>query len=191
MANDWYALHSKPHREDALWHHLQAEGYEVFYPCLRVNPVNRRSRKVRSYFPGYLFVRVDMTSVGVSTFRWMPCAIGLVCFGGLPAPVPNVLIEAVSLNVERINLAGGEIFCRFRPGDRVRVEEGPFAGYEAIFDARLNGKERVRVLMQLLNRQTIPVEMRITQLKRCDGEPASRILKDHAGFQREGHRIRA
>jgi transcription elongation factor/antiterminator RfaH len=162
----WYVLHSKPHHEEALWQHAQAQGYEVFYPRLQVDPVNPRARKVRPYFPRYLFVRTDVSQVSVSAFQWMPGAIGLVCFGGVPAPVPNILIEAIRFNVERINRAGGEVYCRFKPGVRVRVEDGPFAGYEAIFDTRLSGKERVRVLLQLLNERVIPVELRITQIKR-------------------------
>jgi transcription antitermination factor NusG len=39
------------------------------------------------------------------------------------------------------------------PGDRVRIVEGAFEGYEAIFDATLPGKERVQVLLSYLSEQ--------------------------------------
>ena len=163
---NWYVLHSKPHMEESVWRQVQAQGFEVFYPRLRVNPVNPRARKVKPYFSRYLFVQADLDVVGLSTFQWMPGAIGLVCFGGVPPPVPNILVEAIRQNVDIINTTGGEAWSHFKIGDSISVLEGPFAGYEGVFDARLNGRERVRVLLRLLNDRVLSVEMRVTQLKR-------------------------
>ena len=80
MPEHWYALRSKPRKEDVLWKQLQAVGFEVFYPQLRVHPINPRSRKLIPYFPGYLFIHVDIDLVGLSTFQWMPHTTGLVSF---------------------------------------------------------------------------------------------------------------
>jgi hypothetical protein len=44
--------------------------------------------------------------------------------------------------------------------------ERPFSSYEAIFDVRLSGDERVRVLLKLLNRQQIPLELPGRQIQR-------------------------
>ncbi|MDW8071465.1 MAG: transcription termination/antitermination NusG family protein [Anaerolineae bacterium] len=165
-ALSWYVLHSKPHMEEALWRQVQARGFEAYYPHLRVRPVNPRARTVRPYFPRYLFVRANLEEVGLSVFQWMPGAIGLVCFGGVPAPVPSILIEAIRLRVDAINATGGDPSLHFKPGDRVRVVERPFAGYEGIFDVRLSGRERARILLQLLNDRVLPLEVRLSQLKR-------------------------
>ena len=87
MAESWYALRSKPRKEEVLWRQLLAREIEVFFPRIRVHPVNPRSRKLRPYFPGYMFVQVDIEAVGASKFNWMPFAIGLVSFDGEPAVV--------------------------------------------------------------------------------------------------------
>jgi len=167
MALHWYALRSKPRKEDIVWRQLHTQGYEVYYPRLRVRPVNPRSRKVRPYFPGYMFVQVDIEQVGLSTFQWMPHALGLVCFGDEPAVVPENLVHAIQRRVEQIAAAGGELFEGLNPGDKVLISEGPFAGYEAIFDARLSGSERVRVLLQLLNSQRqVPMELDSVHIQR-------------------------
>ncbi len=92
MAFHWYALRSKPRKEDIVWRQCREQGYEVFYPRLRVQPVNPRARKVKAYFPGYLFTHVDLDTIGLSAFQWMPHAIGLVTFGGEPSTVPDNLI---------------------------------------------------------------------------------------------------
>jgi transcriptional antiterminator RfaH len=166
MSAYWYALQSHPHKETVLASHLQDSGFEVFYPRLRVNPVNPRARKVRPYFPGYLFVHVDLETAGLSTFQWMPHARGLVSFGGEPAIVPDSLIHAIRRRVQEINLAGGENLDGLQPGDEVIIEHGPFSGYEAIFDHKLPGSERVRVLLKMLSRQQVPLELNAGSIRK-------------------------
>lgn len=166
MPNYWYALHSHPHKEDALYHQAQNQGIDVFYPCIKVTPVNPRSRKIRPYFPGYLFVRADLEGTGLSLFQWMPNSSGLVSFGGEPAVVPEALIQAIQHRLAEIKTAGGELFDGLKPGDPVLIHDGPFAGYEAIFDMRLAGSERVRVLLKMLSDRTVPLELRAGQIQR-------------------------
>jgi transcription antitermination factor NusG len=167
MPMNWYALRSKSRKEDAVLRQLQSLGVEHFFPCLRVHPVNPRSRKIVPYFPGYLFVQADIDQVGVSTFQWMPHAIGLVSFGGEPAVVPDNLIVAIRKRVDEINAAGGEIFDGLKPGETVWISSGPFEGYEAIFDARVPGSERVRVLLEFLgNKRKVPVVLDASQIVR-------------------------
>jgi len=165
MASHWYALRSKPRKEEVLWRQLRAQDFDVFFPRIRVQPVNPRSRKLRPYFPGYMFVQVDLDEVGLSTFTWMPHSIGLVSFDGQPATVPENLIQAINKRVEEIAAAGGEFFDGLKPGDPVKINSGPFAGYEAIFDARLPGSERVRVLIQMLSDRRIPLELQVGQVE--------------------------
>ena len=166
MAESWYALRSKPRKEEVLWQQLLARDIEVFFPRIRVHPVNPRSRKLRPYFPGYMFVQVDIEQVGLSKFNWMPFAIGLVSFDSEPATVPESLISEVRKRVEEIAIAGGEFYDGLQTGDPVRISTGPFAGYEAIFDMRLPGTERVRVLIQMLTDRNIPVELKAGQVQR-------------------------
>jgi transcriptional antiterminator RfaH len=126
---------------------------------------------MKPYFPGYMFVNVDIEQVGLSAFQWMPHALGLVCFGDEPAIVPENLVYAIKRRVEEIGAAGGELFDGLHKGDAVVISDGPFAGYEAIFDARVPGSERVRVLLQLLNSQRqVPLELTAGQIKQKKGK---------------------
>jgi transcription antitermination factor NusG len=165
MADSWYALQSKSNKEEALYEQLLSQGFEVFYPRIRVTPVNPRARKIRPYFPGYMFVRADLVAVGLSTFQWMPFSRGMVVFDQDPAPVPDPLINAIRRKVEHVNLIGGEVFAGLDKGDEVLIHDGPFAGYEAIFDLRLPGSERVRVLIKLLSQRQVPVELHVGQIR--------------------------
>jgi len=146
---------------------MLSHGFETYYPRLRVQPVNPRSRKMKPYFPGYMFVRVDLEETGLNVFRWMPHSVGLVSFDNIPAVVPDHLINTLRKRVSEINEAGGELFDGLERGDRVRIAEGPFKGYEAIFDERLPGKERVRVLLELLgNERAVMLELDAGQIKK-------------------------
>jgi transcriptional antiterminator RfaH len=166
MAGYWFALRCKARKEDVVWRQVISHGFESYYPRLRVHPVNPRSRKIRPYFPGYLFVYADLDDVGLSVFKWMPHTFGLVSFGGETAIVPENLIHSIRKRVDEINDAGGEILDNLHKGDVVRISDGPFKGYEAIFDARLAGNERVRVLLELLgNQRRVPVEMNTSQIQ--------------------------
>jgi transcription elongation factor/antiterminator RfaH len=167
MAEYWYALRTKSRKEDVVWKQIVDRDFDVFYPRLKVNPVNPRSRKVRPYFPGYLFVKLDLEKAGLTTFQWMPHTVGLVSFGGEPAAVPENLIHAIRERVEEIAAAGGIVFDGLKQGDTVLIDHGPFEGYEAIFDMRLPGTERVRVLLQLLsNQRQLPVEIDASKIRK-------------------------
>ncbi len=166
MGKYWYALHSHPHKEEMLWKQVEANNIEVFYPRIRVSPVNPRSRKIRPYFPGYLFVRADLDEVGLSVFNWMPYATGLISFGGEPSTVSDALISAIKQRILQIEESGGELFDGLQSGDTVVIEDGPFAGYEAIFNLRLPGSERVRVLLKMLSDRNVPLELRAGQIRK-------------------------
>ncbi len=166
MTAYWYALQSKPNKEDALFDQLENQGIDVFYPRIRVTPVNPRAKKLKAYFPGYMFIHADLEETGISTFQWMPFARGMVAFDQEPATVPETLINAIRKRVENVNAAGGEVFEGLQKGETVLIQEGPFAGYEAIFDLRLTGSERVRVLIKLLSQRQVPVELSAGQIRR-------------------------
>ncbi|MEZ4642777.1 MAG: transcription termination/antitermination NusG family protein [Chloroflexota bacterium] len=158
MSTHWYALRTKPHKEQFVTQQLQAREVVVYFPSLRVKPKNPRAARIRPYFPGYLFVQADLAAVGQNAFSWLPGVQGLVAFGGMAAAVPERLI--LELQQQLAQTTAAELAQRrFQPGDRVRIVSGPFAGYEAIFDMHLPGKERVQVLLSFLSHYPQPVQM--------------------------------
>jgi transcriptional antiterminator RfaH len=164
MTVQWYVLCSKPNKEMALWREVTARGFECYYPQLHVRPVNPRSRKIRSYFPGYLFLQTDMEQVGTSLFQWMPFSSGFIAFDGVPATVPDTMIQAIHRHVDKINAAGRDRLTGIQPGEVVTIRGGPFDGYEAIFDVHLPGSERVRVLLKLLQARHLRMELPSEQI---------------------------
>jgi len=155
----WYALRSKPHKEHALYQQASLGKYEVYYPRLRVTPVNPRSRHIIPYFQGYMFVHVDIEQVGRSVFRWMPFSIGLVTFGSEPAQVPDAFIYALRARLEEINREGPQLTQSFSKGEKVVIRRGPFEDYPALFDTHIPGGERAKVLIEFLSGQYVRLDV--------------------------------
>lgn len=174
MGSNWYVLRSKPNKEDFLAKQLESHEIEVFYPRLHVHPVNPRSRKVKPYFPGYLFVHLDLQQNQASNFERLPGAVNLVNFGGEIAQVPDTMIKAIKNKIEKANREGGESEQSFKAGDRVKISEGLFEGYEGILDVTLPGSERVKVLLKLLQNKNLKVELPLSYVSVIKTIPPSR-----------------
>jgi transcriptional antiterminator RfaH len=153
MAEAWYVIHTKPRKERPVSEYLISQDFEVYFPVLKVKPVNPRSSKIRPYFPRYIFVKTDIEEVGVSALQWVPNAVGLVTFGDDVATVPDEIVSKLKHCVQGIQGAGGLNLAGLKQGDSIKISHGPLAGYDAIFDMRLTASDRVQVLLEILGRQ--------------------------------------
>lgn len=85
---------------------------------------------------------------------------------GEPGAVQELVVRSIAARMRGIWGAGGESADRFRRGDRVVVREGPFEGYQALFDVRLPGTEQVRVLLRMVNDRFVPLETDVGLLEK-------------------------
>lgn len=161
----WYVIHSKPNKEELLYEQLCIRKVEAYYPYLKVRPTNPRARKIKPYFPGYLFVNANLDSIGTIILKWVPGAVGLVDFGGIPASVSDEQLQTIRHNVDLVNRSVDIQKAKIKPGHPVTIRSGPFAGFRAIFDSRLPGRDRVRVLLQMLQDRQVGVELSVGQIK--------------------------
>jgi len=166
MNLQWYVLSVKPHKERVVHDYLQSRDITVYFPRIRVKPINPRAAKIRPYFPGYIFVQLDLTDPAHYQLKWVPGSKGLVSFGEEPAAVSPQLIDQLQKKLEEIEAKGGLVLSSLKKGDRVRIISGPFAGYDAIFDATLSGKDRARVLLTFLSHQPQPVKLSVAEIEK-------------------------
>jgi transcriptional antiterminator RfaH len=148
----WYLVHSKPRQEVTAKENLERQGYHIYLPLLRTprRRMGRRVIRIEPMFPRYFFIHLN-----TATDNWAPIrsTIGvstLVRFGTTPTPVPDDLVETLR---ERDDASGVQDIPlhEFQPGQKVRIEEGPFMGYEGIFLAKTS-QERVMVLLDIVGR---------------------------------------
>jgi transcriptional antiterminator RfaH len=174
----WYALYTKPRSEAQVARTLAARGFSVFLPMLPARP----GEHARPLFPAYLFVRCDLTSVGISALQWIPGLLRILSFNGRPAVVPERAIEFIHAGLREIEAAGGLPNHPFKPGDEVVVEEGPLAGLRGVFQGPIGPAERVHILLRFLghaNRTEMPAHMLRAAPDRPAGKPWHRGTRGH------------
>ncbi len=146
----WFAVLTKPRSESVAQVHLQRQGFECLLP--KVQRAVRRGGAVRSriesLFPRYLFLRADPDETSLAAVRSTRGTVGLVRFGGIPAQVPDRVVERIRSRVRAddcVELATPDL----EPGARVQVRSGALCGWEAVFKS-YDGADRVRLLLELL-----------------------------------------
>jgi transcription antitermination factor NusG len=112
-----------------------------------------------------LFVQLDLETVSLSELQWIPGAVRIVCVGGEACPIPSELIMAIKHQVEKINTLGGKVDNYLKAGDPVIVLDGPLTGYQAIFDSRISGGQRVRILLKILQDRQVSVTLLSEQIR--------------------------
>jgi len=164
LVKSWYALFTKPRKEHQVADALAEKGIETYVPTICVR-TRRRGRVRRAFFPRYIFARIDFDTIGISVVRWTPGLSNIVNFDGRPAWVPDEIIERLKARLDDMNAVeeGQDSAPQFRPGDRVRILDGPFKDFDAVFDRHLSGSDRVRVLLDVLGRIT-KCELEASQL---------------------------
>ncbi len=164
----WYVARSKPRSEELLWRQFCLRNFESYYPCIKSSSTNPRARRWEPYFPGYIFVRVDLELTGKSTLEWMPGGVGLVMFGDEPAFISDDMVYEIKQYIENLKTTPAKSKFLLSQGDHVVINNGVFAGYEGIFDVQLSGADRARVLLSSLENQSIPVEMPMNFVQRIN-----------------------
>lgn len=156
-ARRWYAAHTKLGSEESAAVHLSRQGFEVFLP--RSLRTTRRARKIRTaaapFFPGYLFVRMDLEAQRWRSIDGTFGVKGLIKAHDRPVAAPDGVIETLLAATGEDGVL--DLACAIAPGARVRVIGGPFADQLAVVE-RMSGAERVRVLLSLMNRP-VPLEI--------------------------------
>lgn len=153
MSRTWHAVHTKPRLEWLVDDLLRQQGYETLY--LHYPDTIRHARRVvqvqRAYFPRYLFVAVangqsfyDINhTIGVST---------VIYAAGEPLEVPPEVIGELRERGDKeglVELAPEEKKqrLRYRPGEMVRVNDGPLMGF--LGAVSLDNGRQVHVWMEM------------------------------------------
>ena len=141
------------HKEDIAVRNLEQQGFVSFLPRFRRRV--RHARKTREVlaplFPGYLFVRLDLTK---DRWRSVNSTLGVRSLVSSSDTSPSLMPDVVMYHV--MSRCEGELVRNLLPdlqiGASVRVMNGPFADRLAEV-VELDKQGRVSVLFELLGQQ--------------------------------------
>jgi transcriptional antiterminator NusG len=145
---------------------LQEEIDEVLVPTEEVIEV-RRGKKVtseRRFMPGYVLVRMEMSSRGYHLISQINRVTGFLGPQGKPMPMRDAEVNGILNRVEEGEAAPRNLI-RFDIGEKVKVTDGPFEGFDGMVEDVDEAHSRLKVSVSIFGRAT-PVELEFTQVSK-------------------------
>ncbi|HDK8694957.1 transcription/translation regulatory transformer protein RfaH [Aeromonas hydrophila] len=148
----WYLAYCKPKEEARA--HLEAQGIESYYPMVEIEKLRRGKRvPVREpMFPNYLFIYVDLEEVTPVTLKSTRGISRIIHFGREWTSISSQLVYQL-MSRDDSDEARASYASLPTQGDKVLIESGPLAGFEAIY-LEPDGDKRAILLVSLLNQET-------------------------------------
>jgi transcriptional antiterminator RfaH len=148
----WYAIYTHLKQENRAIKNLNLYGdVDVLYPQYKERYCNQFTGKpsysAKSLFPRYIFARFDLERLyqKVIFTRGVSCVL---CSNGRPTPVDDQVID---LLCKRLNEDGFiETDETLKPGDKVKIEAGPFKDFIGVFERGRSGDDRISILLQTI-----------------------------------------
>ena len=139
---------------------------EIFIPTEKVLEVKNGTKveKVKNYFPGYLFIKMELDNDLLYLIRNVPRVAGFVGMNGNPTPITEAEIQKI-INRTKEASANPRSAIKFEIGDQVRVLEGTFASFSGTLEEIDEEKRRVKVAVMIFGRAT-PVTLELEQIER-------------------------
>ena len=144
---------------------LQDEIDEVLVPVEEVVEI-RRGKKVtseRRFMPGYVLVHMEMTSRGYHLISTINRVTGFLGPQGKPMPMRDAEVNGMLNRTVEGPAAAPRNLIRFEVGEKVKVTDGPFEGFDGSVEEVDEINSRLKVSVSIFGRAT-PVELEYTQV---------------------------
>jgi transcriptional antiterminator NusG len=175
MAKRWYSVSvlsnfekkiAEQIRQAAADAGLEDEIEEVLVPTEEVLEV-RRGKKVtseRRFMPGYVLVRMQMSDRAYHIINSINRVTGFLGPQGKPSPMRDDEVNIILNRVSEGEVAPRNLI-RFDVGEKVRVTDGPFDGFDGMVEGVDEASNRLKVSVSIFGRAT-PVELEFTQVSK-------------------------
>jgi transcriptional antiterminator RfaH len=154
----WFAINTRPGEEETARKSLQSLELETFLPRVRRPHSHKRVavQMIRPMFPNYFFARFEAARF-FYLIRYSRGVRSVVGTREYPVPVEESVIAELQNRVDdegclRLNEPS------WRRGQPVRVEHGPLTGWEGVFEADLDDRRRVVILLETIHQARMVVD---------------------------------
>jgi transcriptional antiterminator NusG len=172
---NWYIVHTYSGFEkkvsESLQQRVQAYGLqeeigEVLIPTEDIveKRGGREVKTARRFFPGYILVEMNMTDNAWHVVKNTPKVTGFVGAGAKPTPLTQEEVDQILTQV-RTAAEKPKPKYSFDKGDDVRINEGPFTGFNGKVDEVNSDKNTLKVMVTIFGRST-PVELDFLQVEK-------------------------
>ena len=171
---NWYVLRAISGKESKVKEYIEADiklrgltdfVSQVLIPTEKVVQVRNGKRivKERSYLPGYVLVEAELVGEIAYLLRNTPNVLGFL--GGMdkPTPIRQSEINRILGTVDELQETGDDNALEFVLGEVVKVNTGPFSGFNGTIEEINTEKKKLKVMVKIFGRST-PVELGYMQV---------------------------
>jgi len=170
----WYVIHCYSGYEKKVQHNLEQrietmgmadQIFQVIVPTEEEIEVKEGKRRTveRRVFPGYILVQMKMNDDSWYVVRNTPGVTGFVGMGNKPTPLRA---EEVAGILKRMEAEAPKVKVTFKPGQKVRIVDGPFNDFIGTVGEIDAERAKVRVMVSFFGRET-PVELDFLQVEKA------------------------
>ena len=169
----WYAVHTYSGYEERVKKNLDQrigpmdanqDIFRVVIPTEEEVEVKNGQRRTitRKILPGYILVQMKMNDFSWSIVRNTPGVTGFVSGGNKPVPLQDNEVKQI---MKQMEAELPKVKVGFKPGQSVKVIDGPFIDFIGTVDEIDLEKGKVKVLLSLFGRET-PVKLDFLQVEK-------------------------
>ncbi|MDQ1284340.1 MAG: transcription termination/antitermination protein NusG [Patescibacteria group bacterium] len=138
--------------------------FDVMVPVEKKIKIKAGKRTVveEKIYPGYVLVDMVVTDASWYVVRNTPNVTGFIGLGTTPTPVDPKEIETLK---KRMGVAEPKYKIDVKPGEAVKITDGPFKDFDGKVDEVDEEKGRIKVLVSIFGRET-PVELDFLQISK-------------------------
>lgn len=176
----WYVLRAIGGKENKVKEYIEGalvtsslfKEYvsQVLVPTEKVIGLKGTKRvvKERNLLPGYVLVECNLTNECYPLLRNIPNVLGFVSqdgrTGARPKPVSQEEINLIMGTIDE-GATTTEMEETFLVGEKVKVIDGPFNGFNGMISEVLQEKHKLKVVVTIFDRQT-PLELSFNQVEK-------------------------
>jgi transcriptional antiterminator NusG len=173
----WYVLRAISGKEKQVKQlieqeikHLNLEDYvsQVLVPTEKTYQVRngKKIKKERNFFPGYVLVEAQMDGEIPHILKSITNVIGFLGEENKkPTPMRQNEVNRILGKVDELSTTDETINEPFCVGERIKVTDGPFSGFNGIIENVNEEKKKLKVSVKIFGRKT-PLELSFMQVER-------------------------
>lgn len=170
---NWYVLHTYSGYEDSVAKNLKQRVESLSMEDKIFNVIVPKEKKIKikdgkrktveeKIYPGYVLVEMIVTDDSWYIVRNTPNVTGFIGADTIPIPVSKKEIDSL---MERMEEKEPQYKIEVKPGDLVKIIDGPFKDFDGRVSEIDEGKGKIKVLVNMFGRDT-PVELDSLQIKK-------------------------
>jgi transcription termination/antitermination protein NusG len=175
VERNWYILKVQSNREesikDGLLRRVKVAGLDEYFgdvivPTETVTEFKNGKKRVvkRKLYPGYIVVNMAITDETWFVVRETPGIGDFTGAAGKPSPMRQDEIDKLTRKEKAAETEAPTLSIAFRPGDRVKINDGTFENFEGDVSAVDAANGRITVMINIFGRST-PVELEYWQVE--------------------------